>query len=388
VLVVGEVGVAVLLLIGAGILVNTLQRMHRTDLGFNPSGVLTAEIGARSERYRDPVKRTLLIDEVLDRIRAIPGVKSAAVVNWLPMTNNTSRAYAVEGQPRNGNERPPVAGYRVASPEYQETMGIRLKQGRFINAGDTGSSEPVAVVNERFAAAHWPGESAVGKRVALYVSPELTGEWRTVVGVIGDIRHSGPAVEPRPEIFLPFAQQVQDSLSLAIRTQGDPAALARTVEQTVLSVDSQILLSLIRPMERVIADAMASTQIIAAMLTGFSLLGLGLASIGLYGVISYLVSRRTHEFGVRLALGATRGGLVRLVLRRALWLTGSGTAFGLLGGLGVGRILRATLYDGIPVAPKVFIATAMLLGAVALAASWMPVRRALALDPLRALHSE
>jgi putative ABC transport system permease protein len=124
------------------------------------------------------------------------------------------------------------------------------------------------------------------------------------------------------------------------------------------------------------------------MLTGFSLLGLGLASIGLYGVISYLVSRRTHEFGVRLALGATRGGLVRLVLGRALWLTGCGTALGLLGGLGVGRILRATLYDGIPVDPKVFVATAMLLGAVALAASWMPVRRALTLDPLRALHSE
>ena len=376
-----------LLLIGAGLLIDALQRMQSADIGYDPATLLTAEISPATAKYRDPVKQGLLLQEILRRLDAAPGAKAVSAVNWPPMTNDTIRAYAAEGTKPADVERPPTAGYRVATSKYAEAMGIRLLQGRFIADSDLWTTEPVAVINQRLAEREWPGQNPIGRRLAMYDAPKTVGKWRTVVGVVGDVRHAGPASAPQPEIYLPLAQEGAGQVYLAIRTAGDPAAFARTLQSVVKSVDPDVPLNLVRPMERVIADGIAPTRMVTRLLTLFSTAALLLASMGLYGVMSYLVARRTHEFGVRLALGASPRDLLRLVFRRAAVLTGIGVALGAAGGLAVTRVLAA-VFETVRPSPVVFGAVIAILAAVALASTWFPLRRALAVGPLQSLRQE
>jgi len=387
-LVIGEIALASLLLVGSGLLVDAVRRMQgATDLGFEPRHVLTAEIGLKSARFHEPAQAALLVDQLMARLNTTAGVEAAAAANWPPMTSDTESAFIVEGTRPAGNERLPTAGYRVATPRYAQAMGIRLTRGRFVSGRDTASTELVAVVNERFARMQWPGHDPLGRRVALSTGPGRFGPWMTVVGVVGDVRHLGPANEPEPELFVPFAQHPQSDLYLAVRTAGDPVAFARSLEAIVKSADPDLPLNLVRPMERVIGDRIAATRIATTMLTIFSVTALLLAAIGLYGVMSYLVARRTHEFGVRLAVGATARDLLRLVLRRALTLTAAGTLIGVLAGAGVSRVLRS-VFEAVHPEPLVFAAVAAMLGGIAIIATWLPLRRALAIGPLSALREE
>jgi predicted permease len=385
VLVVAEVALAVLLLISAGVLLTSLRRLQQVDLGFNRQGLLTAEISLRSAAPRDTAQ---FYEQLLARLQAIPGVSAAAAVNWLPMTNDTRRAFAINGVPSDPAQRL-GAGFRVASPDYARTLDMRLLRGRFFSEQDSSSALPVVVVNSSFARRFFPEMDPLGRRVALFTSPSELGRWMTVVGVSSDLRHNGPGADPQPELFVPLAQNSIDSMYFAVRAaSGDPAALAPAFRATVQSLDPNLPISLLRPMDRLIADHLAPPRFTSAMIGLFALVALLLATLGLFGVISYLIGHRTHEFGVRLALGAASADLLRLVVRRAAVLTGFGVLLGLAGGFAVTRVLRSVLFDDIRPDPVVFLVTAALLFAVAIAASLLPLRRTLRLDPLRALRSE
>jgi putative ABC transport system permease protein len=385
ILVVAEIALASLLLVGAGLLLGWMRRMHDSDLGYDPRPVLTAEVVTKSEKYRDPASRWMAIDGVLRRLNAAPGVVAASAVNWPPMTNETTKPYAIEGQKQDGGSRPASAGYRVATAKYAEVMSIPVIAGRFVSDDDRANTEPVVVVNDLFARRAWPGQNPIGKRLALYEDSGKLAAWRTVVGVVGNLRHAGPAAAPKPELYLPFAQQGENTLYLALRTNGDPATLSRMLESVVKQVDPELPLALVRPMERVIADGLAPAKFTTNLLSAFSVCALLLASLGLYGVMSYLVARRVHEFGIRMALGATHSDLLRLVLRRSLLLTGIGTALGLVAGAAVSRVL-GTIFDGMIADPAVFAAVALLLTATAALSAWMPLRRAILLGPLNTLR--
>jgi predicted permease len=386
-LVIGEVAVAVMLLGGAGLLLLALARMHGANMGYDPRNVLTAEISPKGDKYKDPVQTYLVVDQLLQRLQASPGVVAAAAVNFPPMTNNVSRAYAVDGKPALEGARAPLADYRVATPGYATAMRLSMLRGRFISDEDRVNGAPVIVVNQRLADREWPGTDPIGQRISLYTAPGKLGPARTVVGVVGNVRHAAPVADPNPEIYLPFAQETQSSLYLTVRTSGDPGAFAQSLQAVVKDVDADLPLSLVRPMERVISDGMAPARIVTAMLGIFSALALMLAAMGLYGVISYLVARRTQEFGVRIAMGATTRTLLYLVLRRSLALTGTGTIIGLVAAIGVSRVL-ASLIPGVRPDGQVFILVAVTLAAIAIVSAWVPLRRTLASGPLDALRSE
>jgi putative ABC transport system permease protein len=384
ILVVAEIAIATVLLIGAGLLVEWMRQLDGTDAGYDPRPVLTAELLMKSGKYQEPAKRWLAVEEVLRRLEATPGVSAASVVNWPPMTNDTTREYSIEGQNLPASARPPAAGFRTATAKYAQVMSIPVLKGRFIRDTDRAGTEPVVVVNDLFARRAWPDEDPVGKRIGLHEHGKITA-WHTVVGIVGDVRHRGPVAAPQPEIYVPYPQHGTETLYVAVRTVGDPAASARTLESVVKSVDADLPVALVRPMKRVIADGLAAAQFTTNLITAFSGFALLLAAIGLYGVISYLVARRVHEFGVRLALGATTSDLMRLVLRRSLLLTGAGTLLGVLGGIVASRLLAAA-FEGVAPDPVVFIVVAVLLTATAVGATWVPLRRAIVVGPLNALR--
>ena len=387
VLVVGEVALAVTLLAGAGLLLSALRRMQSTDMGFTPAHVLTAELSARSARYDDDRTRAHVVERVIERLESVPGITHASAVNFPPMTNNTARGYSVDFAPAPESKRLNVVDYRVATPAYAKVMNIDVLKGRFISAEDVNTGEPVAVVNQRFADREWPKQNAVGRSVSLQLEPGKMGPWRRIVGVIRNVRHGGPVADPNPEIYVPFAQAPVETVYLAVRTSRDPAAMSPALQAAVREVDPDLPLALVRPMERVLADAIAPARLTTGLLSIFSALALLLAMMGLYGVIAYLVARRTYEFGVRLALGATAGGLLRLVMKGCFTLTAIGTVAGLLCAFAVSRVL-VSLFPGVRVEPAVFAFVAAVLAVVSLGAAWFPLRRALAAGPLQALRAE
>jgi len=387
-LVAGEMSLAVLLLSSAGVFMVSLIRMQGADGGYRPEGVLTAEVAIKGERYRDAQQQFEVMERILARAATLPGVEAASAVNFPPMTSSTFRVYAAEGRVPAAGTRPSEATFFQATPDYLRAIGIKLVQGRFFTPQDSRNTEPVAVINQTLARTSFPGKDPLGQHVALYVAPGKLGPWMRVVGIIGDVRHFNPVSDAPPALYVPHSQQPPAQMYLTIRTSGHPGDLARPLRDAVNSVDPDLPLNLVRSMEQVMADGMAPARITTGMMTVFAALALGLAAMGLYGVIAFLVATRTHEFGVRLALGATKAHLLRLVLRRAALLTGIGALLGFAGGVAVTRLLRSVLSDVIKPEPLAFVGVAALLAIVALAASWLPVRRALSLDPVRALRVE
>lgn len=384
VLVVGEMSLAVLLLISAGLLIGWLRHTQAVDPGFNPRQVLTAEISTASEKYRDPARQAIVIDDVIARLNSSAGVVAASAVNWPPMTSDTVISFRIEGRNADGTALP-AASYRVATPAYAEVMSMRVLRGRFVRDSDRPNADAVVVINERFARKYWPGEDPLGRHIALSKGAGQFAPWATVIGVVGDVRHAGDTADPSPEFFFPFAQRPQTALYLAIRTSGDPAAFSPRLQQLMKEGWPDLPLNLVRPMERVMADQITPNRITTVLLTLFSAIALVLACMGLYGVMSYIVARRVHEFGVRLALGATTADLLRLVLRRAFGLTLTGVVIGTLAAVGARHLLSA-MVEGITPDPAFFVFVAAVLAGVAIFASWVPLRRVLASGPMSALR--
>lgn len=391
-LVMAEVTLAVVLVVGAGLLARSLAHLHGIDPGFRPQHVLTARMLLLPSKYGEPVRRAAVLGEILERLRAIPGVTAAGSVHFLPLTGINSgtgvhrldRAAPVPGEG-------PSADVSVISPGYLRAMGIPLVAGRDLEERDGFPAPRVALVNRVFVSRFFPGEQPLGKRI--YVSWG-SGPGRTIppefeiVGVAGDVRHGALHAQPLPTVFLGHAQEPSYMASLVVRTAGDPLAAAAAVRQQIRSVDPDQGVLSVQPMEGVLADSIARPRVQAMLVGAFAVLALAMACLGLYGVLAYSVEQRRREVGVRVAIGATPGKILRLVVGQGLRLTAIGLTFGLALALGLTRYLAAMLYGVQPADPPVFLGVGLLLLAVAAAASWLPARQAMRVDPVVALRDE
>jgi len=341
-------------------------------------------------KYQKAEARRAFYDEVLRKIHEVPGVDSAGMITFLPLSfHGMNFSFSVEGQPATSDSKLPFALFRVVSPDYFRAMGIPLRRGRFFDTRDSADAQPAVLINRRFAEQYWPGEDAIGRR--LKVGPlDSPNAWLTVVGVVGDVRQTG-LYEQKLEFYVPYAQERRSFMAprdLVVRSKRDPAVIAAAVRNAVWSVDKDQPVSNVRTLDQVFAAAISQERFQALMLGLFAALALLLACVGLYGVISYAVVQRTHEIGVRMALGAQPLDVLRLVIRQGMTLTLAGLVVGIVAGTLVTRVLSDLLFGVTPRDPLTFAGVPVLLLVVAFFACYIPARRATRIDPLTALRVE
>ena len=386
-LVVMDLAVALVLLAGAGLMLKSVASLLDVDPGFSSARVLTAQFSLIGQAYRDNAAVYGFIKRLNERVRALPGVEAAAIAGQIPMGGNGDRfGIYLEGQSTNPVESPALERYSVTH-EYFRVMQIPLVRGRLIGPQDTPSSQPVMLISETAANTLFPGRDPLGRRVRVGGAPDAP--WRTIVGVVGDVRHAELTEEVRPQMYLPQSQFTDSFLVLAVKTSSDaPSALLTEIRAVLREQDPAVPLYQVAALDHLVARTMAGRRFVMVLLVGFAAISLLLAAIGLYGVVSYTVAERTREVGLRVALGATRADVFRLVLG-----SGLGTiAAGIVVGAGAAAIatgfLEGQLYGVEPVDPGTFAAAAALLCGVALAAHVLPIRRALAVDPTTALRED
>jgi predicted permease len=386
-LVVAEVALAVVLLVGAGLMVNSFVRLTRVNVGFTPENVLTLKFDALA-REKEP-EQAAFAQEVVQRIQALPGVRQAAVIDSLPTepgsTQSNSRGKFLEGALVGDPEEKLTIEAHYATPGYFQTMGIRLIRGRLLTDADAAGSQPVVVVSEQLARDAWHGEDPVGKRLLWNWAKDQTP---LVVGVVSDVRQSNLSREAGPALYAPFSQSPSSQGFIAIRTATDPMNLASAVRNDILAMDRRVVLADVMTLDERLGDLVAQPRFFAVLLGWFGATGMLLSLVGLYGVLSYSVSQMTREIGIRVALGAERRDILRLVAGHGLVLTFAGLALGLAGALALSRLLGGILFDVSPTDPATYATISLLLVATALAACYIPARRATKVDPMVALRYE
>jgi predicted permease len=390
VLVVGEVALALVLLVGGGLLVRSFVALSDAPLGFETRGVLSAEVGPPPLLSDDVASRRRFFEEMLRRVRVLPGIESAAVVTLRPLSGTVGMdwPFTVEGQSEEDAERNPHVNFETVSPGYFETMGIPLRRGRGFTESDREGHPGVVVVSETLARRYWPGQDPIGKRIKIPLSPtEFDDQWLSVVGVVGEARYRELRAT-RLDLYMSFRQSDHTPGHLVVRTRADAALVAPLVRQALEDLAPELPPPDVTPMARVVSEALGGPRFAARLFSAFALVALLLAALGLYGLLAWSVGRRTREIGVRVALGARPADVGRLVLGEGLTLTAVGLALGLLAAFASARVLSALLYaveptDGLTLAA----ASALLLG-VALLACAIPARRALRMDPVAALRHE
>jgi predicted permease len=393
-LVVVEVALALVLLIGAGLLIQTFYRLRQIDVGFRAENLLTVQTRLPRARYQDHAKRTNFFRQTLDRVRALPGVVSAAYTSVLPMAGRGGiYTVAIEGHPPQAGVAL-EAGHRQISSDYFTTLGILLREGRAFDERDTLQTEPVAIINETMARRFWPHESPLGRRFSIdedYLGRPVT-PLLTIIGIAGDVKHRGLENDVRPELYLPHTQAFYNSASipsyLIVRTANDPLRLASATRQTIHLTDPNLPAADVRTMEARLDELVVQRRLRMILLTAYAGLALLLAAVGIYGVLSHFVAHHTAEIGVRLALGAQAGDVLRFVLQRGMRLALVGIGIGLLASYALTRLMKALLFGVNATDPLTFGLIASLLLVVALAACFIPARRATKVDPLVALRSE
>lgn len=396
-LVISEVAIALVLLIGAGLLVRSFLRIEAIDPGFNPHHLLMTTVSVAGSPQYVGARREALYREIVDRVQALPGVQSAGMINHPPMAVDVwSTGFSVEGQPLPRPGEGPNAVFRVSRPGYFQTMSIPLLQGRDFTDRDTLNAPGVVIVNEKLAKAFWPNGDAVGKRITLD-DPRKDPVWLTVVGVIRNVKQWEWTAEPDYEFYLAFAQNAGfggstnpwfSAMTLVVRTSGEPLGLSRAVQNAVWSIDKNLPLSHVQTYEQIIAGSVWQERFNLLLVGLFAALALVLAAVGIYGVMAYSVTERTHEIGIRMALGAKQGDVLRLVVREGMGLAAIGAAIGLAGAFLLTRFLSGLLYQVKANDPVVFAAVPPLFAAIALLASYIPARRATRVDPMIALRWE
>jgi predicted permease len=391
-LVVAEVAVSLVLLVGAGLLINSFLRLRSVDPGYRTDNLLTMSVVLPQQKYPDHARRTAFYTDMIRRVEQLPGVRSAGVTNWIPLVmQGDSISVSVEGQPNPapGQGKLPVLVTRVVSPRYFDSMGIRLLQGRVFEEGkDRVDSPCVLVIGEAVARKYWPGESAVGKRIAPGRA-ESDDDWCQVVGVVNDVRQRELASEPTPQMYLTYEQAgFFAPRFLVVKTEGDPLALAGTVRKTVWEVDGDQPVSNVNTMEGVLSESLARQRFSTLLLGVFAGLALVLAAVGIYGVMSYSMAQRTREIGIRMALGAQRRDVLKLAVGQGLRLVAVGVLLGLAGALALTRVMSSLLFGVSATDPATLVTISLILIAVALVASYIPARRAAKVDPLIALRYE
>ena len=381
--VIGEVAVCLVLLMGAGLMIKSFARLLNVSPGFNPENVLTMNIALSGSRYRDAAGVNSFYQQSLERLSSLPGVKSAGVVTALPMAGSFgSRYFGIEGRP----PQPPGQGFNantnVATPGYLATMNIPLLDGRDLDDRDIKGAPDVVIINKEAVRRYWADESPVGQRVT------VEQRTRTIVGVIGDVKQSGLDIETRPEMFFPYYQLPVPFGTFVVRTAGDPLGMIASVRGAMHEIDRDLPLYGIKTVEDVISDSVAPNRLNMMLLGIFAGLALVLAAVGLYGVVSYSVSQRTREIGIRIALGASHKSVLRLVVGQGISLSVIGVAIGVIASLFLTKLMATLLFGVSATDPITFVAISLLLIGVTTIASVVPARRAMKVDPMVALRYE
>ena len=392
VLVVAEIAIAMLLLVGAGLLLRSFERMASTAAGFAPDHLLVADLPLSKNAYPKPEQRFAFYDHLLESARALPGVRSAGAASFLPMSGNGSLIhFNIYGRPPKTPHDYIAAGYRTITPQYLETLNVPLIAGRMFAETDNEKAPNVVVVNASFVKQFFGAESPLGKRMQIGALPDDQVPWLEIVGIVGDMRR-GLATEPQAEMYLPYKQADAVlpvfSLSIVLRTAVDPAAESSALRTALASIDKNQPLVNVRTMEDNMTTSAAQPRFRTWLLGLFALLALLLSTIGIYGVMSYSVTQRVHEIGIRIALGAQPAQVFRLVTGEGLRLALMGVGIGLAASLALTRVLRSFLYEVSPLDPITYGTVAVILIAVGLFASYLPARRATRVDPLIALRYE
>ena len=384
-LVVSEVALSLMLLVGAGLLIKSFVRLLQADLGYQTERVLTASLSLSETKYPEPDQQAARYQQVLRRVASLPGVEAAGAASLLPLGGRDSyNVFRIEGRPPFAAGQEPSVRYQVVSPDYFRAMGIQLREGRSFNEGDTKDAPQVVMVNEAFARRHFSGEDPTGKRLSIGDEPP-----REIVGVVGSVRHRGLDEEPQPEFYVSYLQTPRRDLNLVVRTAStDPAKLAASVHDAIKEVEKDQPVGGIRTMDALVAHSVAPRRFQMLLLGSFALIALVLAGVGIYGVMAYAVAQRRHEIGVRLALGAQRGDVIRLVVRQGMTLALVGAGLGLVGAFAGARVLGSLLYNVSAGDPWVFACVSALLILTAWLACYLPARRATGIDPMIALRHE
>ena len=389
-LVASEIALSVILLAGAGLLLRSLHHLQSVDPGFQPERLLTFNLTLPMNPYRDIPRRTLFFESVLDHVRALPGVASVAATSELPFDpGKVPQNFIIEGEPPVEPGREPDVMSRGVSTGYLRTLGIPLRQGRDLDATDTASAEPVGIVNEAAARTLFHGGDPIGRRVAwARAEPRV---WIRVVGVAGDVRGDGLDAEDTPALYTPMAQEPRPWrtwMNVVVRSSVAPAALTESIKREVGRVDKDVPVTHVRAMNDLVQGSFADRHFTLALLGAFAVVAVVLAGVGIYGVMAYAVSRRTREIGLRMALGARAQDVMRLVLGQTMGVTLLGIAVGLGGALALRRIVASMLFGVGPGDPATLLLVALMLALVALAAGFVPARRAARVDPSIALRAE
>ncbi len=387
-LVVAEVAIAVVLLASAGLVVRGFVRLMNVDQGFRTSNVLTLRIALPQADYGDDDRRRAFADEALRRIRTLAGVERAAIVTSLPLSGGSVYNVSIEGTPPPLPGKEPLAASVAPSSDYFETMGIRLVRGRTFDLRDgRPDTAPVAIVNEAFASRHWPGQDPVGERFKPGAASSAD-PWLMVVGVVGDVRALSLDSPIREAMYVPYPQRPERRFSVAVKTTGSPLALVDRVRQAVGAIDRNLPVADVFTMDRVVVRSLWQPRLFSWIFGVFGAVALLLAVVGVYGVVSYSVAQRTREIGIRVALGAGRGRIRRMVLGQGMRATFIGLAIGLASALAVTRVMGALLYGVSPTDPVTFGLVTMALTLTALVACFVPALRATKVDPIVALRCE
>jgi predicted permease len=399
-LVVVEIALALMLLVGATLLIRTVAGLRDVKPGFDTTNILTLQTSLAGSKYETSRQVETLMRTMTQRIDALPGVQAAAMAISLPTEDSVDLPFRIEGRPLQGSDL--YHGdeqWRSISPEYFKAFGIPLLRGRVFTERDSGGTAPVVLVNDAFAKKLWPNADPIGQRMTIGkgLGPEFEDPTREVVGIVGNVRENGLDRDPPPIIYVPGAQ-VTDGLTRLgnslipakwiVRTSGISASLSSSIQQEFLAVDSQLPVARVRTMEAVVGSSIQQQNFNMLLLSIFGGIALVLAAIGIYGLMSYSVEQGTRDIGVRLALGAERGAILRMVVGRGMTLAGIGLAAGLAAAFGASRLLARMLYGVKPTDPASYLVVAAALGTIALLACYLPARRATRVDPMVALRTE
>jgi putative ABC transport system permease protein len=392
-----ELSLALVLTVGAGLLIRSFLALMAVNPGFDAKNVLTMIVSIAGSSEADPDRRAGFYTAMLAKVAKVPGVQSVSATNHLPLAGDIwGFPFRVEGRPEAKPGESPSAAFRASFPGYFSTMRMPLVRGRDFTAADRLGAPDVVIVNQRLADLHFPGEDPIGKRLTVD-NPGKEPLWRTVVGIAPNAVRSDWAAEAEEELYIPFLQSRQylqspgwplQYATVVVRSDGDPTRVAAPVRAAIASLDRAVAVSEAQTMEHVVSRSQAEPRFYLLLLGSFAAVAVALAALGIYGVMSYSVSRRFHEIGIRMALGAERAEIVRLIVGEGMRVAAAGAAVGLIGAFAVTRLMRSLLYGVRPTDPATFTAVALFLAAVALGASWIPARRATRVDPLTALRHE
>lgn len=392
VLVVSELAFSVVLLIGAGLMIRTVGRLLDVEPGYRSDNVLTTTVSLPTTRYDRATGVIPFFERLMDDVRALPGVEAVGVTRFLPFSTEWTYSFLIDGQPmpREGEKRD--YGMHPVSADYFDTMGIDLIRGRMFSERDYGDAPPVVIINEAMVQRFWPGVDPIGQRIKYSRDPASDAPWFEIVGVVRDVRHQGLDLDPLPAVFRPYAQTVgplqSNQMSMAIRATTPPATLVPAVRAALRAIDPGLILTETRTMTEAIADSMARRRFAMILLGLFAVAAIVLAAIGIYGVVAYTVGQRTQEIGIRMAVGASRGEILRLVVGQGMAPVAVGLGLGLATALVVTRFMASLLYGVATTDPVTMVGVGLVLAGVALAACYVPARRAAGVDVLMSLRAD